>query len=127
MHIFRIGTILICTLTLSNCGSDKPAETLRTGPIVSPDEAGGTIEGKVAFTGNAPAAKSIDMSANPQCERTHKGQTLTTDDVVVNSNGTLRNVFVWIKTGVPDQNWAVPTAAVTIDQQSCMYHPHVIG
>src|SRR5258708_22671093 len=104
----RIATILMC-LALSSCSTERPAGTRPSGPRVSPDEAtGGSIAGKVAFAGAAPAPKPIDMSANPQCERTHKGQTLTTDDVVVNANGTLRNVFVWIKSGVPDVRWAVP-------------------
>src|SRR5881409_72060 len=117
MRHLRIGTILICTLTLADCGSDKSAEPVRSGAPVSPDEAaGGAIAGKVAFTGNPPAARAIDMSANPQCERTHKGRALTTEDVIVNTNGTLRNVFVWIKSGVPERNWAVPSVPVVIDQ-----------
>jgi carboxypeptidase family protein len=121
-----LGPILLFAL-LTNCTTGKPAET-RTGPLISPDEAtGATLTGRVAFTGAAPIPRTIDMSANPQCERTHKGRTLSTDDVVVNPNGTLRNVFVWIKGGVPDQNWAVPAAPAAIDQQSCMYRPHVLG
>jgi hypothetical protein len=119
--------LLPLLLLLSNCTTEKPAET-RTRPLVSPDEAtGATLTGRVTFTGAAPTPKSIDMSANPQCERTHKGRTLTAEDVVVNPNGTLRNVFVWVKAGVPDQNWAVPATPAIIDQQSCMYHPHVLG
>ena len=126
----RVSAILLCSLALIHCGgtSEKPAETARTGPVVSPDEANGaTVTGKVAYTGAPPVARVIDMSANPQCERTHKGQAITAEDVVVNPNGTLRNVFVWVKSGVPAQNWAVPTVPVAIDQRACMYHPHVIG
>jgi plastocyanin len=36
-------------------------------------------------------------------------------------------VFVWIKSGVPAANWAVPAAPVAIDQKYCTYQPHVIG
>ena len=57
------------------------------------------------------------MSANPQCERTHKDHPVTAEDIVVNPNGTLRNVFVWVKSGLAPQNWAVPTTPVAIDQQ----------
>jgi plastocyanin len=124
----RILAILLCSLALLHCGGEKPAEVARTGPVISPDEANGAIvAGKVAFNGRAPAPKVIDMSANPQCERTHKGQPVTADDIVVNGNGTLRNVFVWVKSGVPASNWSVPSAAVAIDQKACMYTPHVIG
>lgn len=129
MHNFwRIPGILLCSFALIRCGSEKPAEIARTGPVVSPDEANGaTVTGKVAFSGKAPTPKVIDMSANPQCERTHKGQSVTADDIVVNGNGTLRNVFVWVKSGVPASNWAVPPSPVAIDQKACMYSPHVIG
>ena len=129
MHnLWRIPAILLCSLALIRCGGEKPAESARTGPVVSPDEANGaTVTGKVAFLGKAPTPKVIDMSANPQCERTHKGQPVTADDIVVNPNSTLRNVFVWVKSGLPPSNWAVPQAAVAIDQKACMYTPHVIG
>jgi plastocyanin len=128
-NLLRIPAILLCSLVLIHCGTtEKPAETVRTGPPVSPDETNGaTLTGKVAFTGTPPIPKPIDMSANPQCERTHRDHPVTADDIVVNPNGTLRNVFVWIKSGVPELNWAVPTAPAVIDQLSCMYHPHVLG
>ena len=126
----RIPATLVFAFALTHCGSnsERPSDKVRSGPVVSPDEANGaTLSGKVAYSGAPHVAKIIDMSANPQCEHTHKNHPLTADDIVVNANGTLRNVFVWVKTGVPAQNWAVPSAPVAIDQQSCMYRPHVIG
>jgi plastocyanin len=46
----------------------------------------------------------------------------------VNDNGTLKYVFVWVKSGLPtDKQWAVPTNQVSLDQNGCMYKPHVIG
>ena len=129
MHNFlRIPAILLFSFAMADCGGEKPAEVARTGPVVSPDEANGaTVIGRVAFTGTPPAPKVIDMSANPQCERTHRGKPVTADDVVINGNGTLRNVFVWVKSGLPAANWAVPSSAIAIDQKECMYTPHVIG
>ena len=47
--------------------------------------------------------------------------------MVVNDNGTLKYAFVWIKSGLPDKTWQVPTTPVTLDQNGCMYKPHVIG
>ncbi len=47
--------------------------------------------------------------------------------MVVNDNGTLKNAFVWVKSGLPDKTWQVPTTAVALDQNGCMYKPHVIG
>lgn len=125
----RTPAVLLCALILTQCrGNEKPAEAVRTGPPVAPDEVnGGVITGKVGYTGPKPAPKPIDMSANPQCERTHRDHPVTAEDLVVNGDGTLRNVFVWVKSGLAAQNWVVPSTPVTIDQQYCMYHPHVVG
>jgi plastocyanin len=119
---------VLCVLALAGCFDVRTGSTVESGPIASPDlENGGTISGRVAFEGTPPTPKTIDMSANPQCERTHRDRPVQTEDVVVNSNGTLRNVFVWVKAGLSPRRWAVPTAPVVLDQQYCMYHPRVIG
>src|SRR5664279_3134471 len=132
-----MGAILAGSLTLAGCGGGKPAENAGTevsapaasGPPLVPDEAnGGTIAGKVSFTGEKPKMPEIDMSANPACERAHKGTGQKSEEVVVNGNGTLKNVFVWVKSGLPaGQRWAVPSTTVSLDQVGCMYTPRVIG
>ena len=44
------------------------------GGSATPDEAnGGTVTGKVAFAGEKPKMATLDMSANPVCERAHAG------------------------------------------------------
>jgi plastocyanin len=137
MRKFWIGAGLAAALTLSGCGggenkteAPKAAESASApagGGSATPDEAnGGTITGKVAFDGTAPKAKTIDMSANPVCMRAHT-TAQPSEEVVVNSNNTLKNTFVWVKAGLPDKQWQVPTTAVTLDQGGCMYKPHVIG
>ena len=133
-----MGAVLAATLTLAGCGGDKPAETAKTeatapaaagGALAMPDEAnGGTITGKVAFTGEKPKMATLDMSANPACERAHKGAPQKSEEVVINDNGTLKNTFVWVKSGLPaDKQWAVPNVQVSLDQNGCMYKPRVIG
>jgi carboxypeptidase family protein len=130
-----IGAVLAGSLTLWSCGGgEKPADTAKSegaapaGGTATPDEAnGGTVTGKVAFTGDKPKLATLDMSAQPKCEAAHKGETVKSEEVVVNANGTLKNAFVWIKAGLPDKQWAVPANAVTLDQHGCMYQPHVIG
>jgi len=49
------------------------------------------------------------------------------ETVVVNSNGTLQDVFVYVKQGLPDQEWPVSSEGVLLDQSGCRYHPHVLG
>lgn len=134
-----IGVGLAATLALVGCGGDKPPETAKTesapaaggaagGAAATPDEAnGGTITGKVAFTGDKPKMANMDMSATPKCEIAHKGAPQKSEEVVVNDNGTVKYAFVWVKAGLPDKNWAVPTTPVLLDQNGCMYKPHMIG
>jgi len=138
MRKFWIGAVFGCSLTLISCGGgDKPAETAKSdatapaaggGALATPDEAnGGTVTGKVSFTGDKPKLATLDMSAQPKCEAAHKGS-VKSQEVVLNDNGTLRYVFVWVKSGLPaDKQWAISPNAVQLDQNGCMYAPHVIG
>jgi plastocyanin len=85
------------------------------------------ITGRVAFTGAKPAMARIDMSEEATCAGKHAGGAFS-EQVVVNDNGTLRNVFVYVKSGVPaNLQFPVPSAAVEIDQNGCQYAPHVFG
>ncbi len=125
-----IGAALTCALALAGCGSGS--KTGASQPVAGtelPDEInGGTVTGKVVFEGTPPAAKTIDMSANPACMEMHSAAPVKSEEVIVNGNGTLKNAFVWIKAGLPeDKKWKVPAAPVELDQSGCMYQPHVIG
>src|SRR5213594_1377380 len=88
---------------------------------------GAKIIGKVKFTGTKPAMPKIDMSEEPKCKAKFQGVP-TDETVVVNPNGTLANVFVYVKAGLPASYKApTPADAVTLDQDGCRYHPHVLG
>lgn len=86
----------------------------------------GTITGRILFKGDAPVMPVIDMSSNPQCERQHHTPQKA-ETVVVNANGTLRDVFVWIKDGLTPAQWPAPGQAAKLDQNGCVYRPHVQG
>jgi hypothetical protein len=38
-----------------------------------------------------------------------------------------RNVFVWIKYGLPRARWTPPAESAKLDQVGCIYEPHVLG
>ena len=80
-----------------------------------------SVSGTVKLDGTAPKAAKIDMSQDPACKGTNTAETIVAD------GGNLANVFVYVKDGLGDRTFAVPTQAVTIDQQGCKYHPHVLG
>jgi hypothetical protein len=92
-----------------------------------PAQGGAKITGKVKFVGTKPVLPKIDMSEEPKCKAKHQGMP-TEESVVVNPNGTLANVFVYVKSGLPASYKApAPTEPVTLDQDGCRYHPHVLG
>lgn len=131
-----IAVGLAGALALGGCGgssnetakTETPAATAPAGGDAEPDMTNGaTVTGKVAFTGTAPKTPIIDMSDKPDCVKAHAGAPVHSQEVVVNGNGTLKNAFVWVKSGLPDKNWKVPTTPVELDQKGCMYEPHVLG
>jgi hypothetical protein len=83
-----------------------------------------TLSVAVNFTGAAPAAKTIDMSDEKVCADKHAGGAKS-DEVVVNS-GKLQNVFVYVKDGLTGTH-AAPAEQVVVDQNGCVYSPHVTG
>ena len=90
-------------------------------------QAGGTVTGKVRFTGAKPLMAKIDMSDESVCKAKYTAPP-TEETVVVNPNGTLTNVFVYVDSGLPANYTApAPTEDVVLDQNGCRYHPHVLG
>jgi hypothetical protein len=129
-----IGSALVSALVLAGCGgSEQPKEESKSAPPAAStappiDEANAaTVTGKVSFTGEKPKMATIDMSANPACARAHSGAAQKSEEVVVNDNGTLKNTFVWVKSGLPDRQWPTSSGAVELNQKGCMYGPRVIG
>jgi plastocyanin len=90
-------------------------------------QAGGTISGKVKFTGAAPVMAKIDMSDEATCQKDYTTPP-TKEDVVAGAGGALANVFVYVKAGLPATYTApAATTPVVLDQHGCRYHPHVFG
>ena len=123
--------ILLCAV---GCGGSKePAKTAEEAPaagaegaVWKPSGNEGSVTGKVSFKGAAPKNRAITMDADAVCAAKHSGPVYP-ETVTVNTNGTLRNVFVYVKTGLEGKNFAVPDQPVTLDQDGCMYKPHVLG
>ena len=97
-------------------------------PATSPVDpaTAGAITGKVLFTGTAPEPEPILMEAEPECQAQYPDGAFT-ETAVVSDDGTLQNVFVYVKEGLGDLKFPVPTESALLDQQGCRYHPHVFG
>jgi plastocyanin len=84
----------------------------------SADANAGSLSGTVKLDGTPPRAATIDMSQDPLCKGVNKAETYDDND--------LGNVFVYVKDGLSG-TFEPPKEPVTIDQQGCKYHPHVLG
>ncbi|HXG00141.1 MAG TPA: carboxypeptidase regulatory-like domain-containing protein [Bacteroidota bacterium] len=86
----------------------------------------GDVAGKVIFEGTAPKAAILRMDADKVCKAAHK-QPQRSEEVVVNANGTLKNVLVYVKSGLGTRKFEPPATKVVFDQIGCIYVPHVVG
>lgn len=88
--------------------------------------AASNVTGKVSFTGTAPEPQKVDMGADPTCASLHS-EPVFDESVLKNADGTLQNVFVYVKQGLEGKTFPAPSAAAVLDQAGCHYTPHVTG
>ena len=79
----------------------------------------GTIKVTVRFQGDAPARTKLNRSADPYCAKTEA----LSEDVIVNSNGTLANTAVYIKK--VRGKFEAPKEPLKLHQDACTYSPRV--
>jgi len=124
-------TAFTTVLALSACGGSKQpsaqAPDSNAAQTAAAPTGSATISGSVKFTGTAPAPKKIQMSSDAYCKTQHPGGSVNAEDVVVNPNGTLKNVYVYVKSGLGDKKFPAPTTPAVFDQHGCMYNPHVLA
>lgn len=125
-NLYSYGIALILIFALG-CGGEKKEEQAPK-PAVAPAKPTGigTIAGTVNFTGTAPKGARLRMNADPVCLQQHT-ETVYGEEVVLNENGTLRNVFVYVTEGVGGRKFDPPQEKVLFDQKGCVYTPHVVG
>ena len=127
----------------AGCGGSQPADTAQQTPetgnapgTASVQEAGpgapapgsSSITGTVNFVGQAPALKPLDMTAEAVCHEKHGGQPAPNEALVLGPGNTMGNIMVWVSEGLPaGQTWPAPETPVVLDQDGCVYKPHVMG
>jgi hypothetical protein len=133
-HYLRIFMVPAVALAFA-CGGDTGGEAggaeggaaTPAADAISVDPAtAGSVSGTITFDGQVPAGEAIDMAQEPTCAEKHATQPMQMP-AVVGSEGGLANVFVHVSQGLPEGTWAAPSGAVELDQDGCIYHPHVLG
>ncbi len=121
--------LLVCVLAVSlfgvACGGGDTAEepAAPAAPAPAASTGGGAITGVINYA-NGDTDAAISMDADPVCVGLHAEGAETQQ--VVGDEGRLGNVFVYIKSGL---SGSYPASAdkVLLDQQGCMYSPHISG
>jgi plastocyanin len=82
---------------------------------------GGTISGTVKFKGTAPAPKKLDVGKDKEvCDKSPKY-----DQSLMVKNGNIADAVVTI-TDIK-KGKKIELKKVSLDQQGCQYHPHVVA
>ncbi len=125
-HNFRWGltlgahclpTLMLALLMLGGCSDRSDSK-----PAQAPVPLGhGVIEGRIAFKGTPP---KLSPARDAMCGSTK--EKITDESVVINPNGTLKNVLVYLKDAPPAGKGA-DRSPVVLDQVGCVYKPHMIA
>ncbi|HET6373074.1 MAG TPA: carboxypeptidase regulatory-like domain-containing protein [Candidatus Polarisedimenticolia bacterium] len=99
-----------------------PPGALPTGAVIG----GAAISGRATFAGSAPAPEPINMGSDATCHTKQEGEPLR-EDLLVGADGSVKNVFVHVVSGLEGRVFAPPAEPVSLDQRGCLYKPHVAG
>jgi plastocyanin len=97
-----------------------PAPQVAANPV-DPATAG-NVTGRVRLDGVPPKNLPIKTASDPNCRKP-----ITTETYLVGSDGALANVFVYVKDGLGNRVFPVPSTPVVLAQQDCTYQPRVFG
>jgi len=83
---------------------------------------GGTIKGTVRFTGAAVEQKKLPVTV----DQSVCGKEKDAENLVLSPEKGMRNVVVSLQSPPPGAKWPVSLPVVQMDQQQCVYVPHVV-
>jgi Carboxypeptidase regulatory-like domain len=123
-----LAASLAAALLLCGCGGGSSEPPPPPPGAIPAGQAIGTagISGRVLFNGTPPARKPIKMSGEASCHRPGGAEALS-EEVIVNPDGTLRNVFVHVVSGLGDRVFAPPAEPRVMDQAGCLFVPHILA
>jgi hypothetical protein len=111
---------ILCLVRLAAAQDVAPEK-----PLYQPAGNEATITGAINVTGDVPARRRLDMSADPVCVGINSRPLL--DDLIVSDNK-LKNAFVYLKSEtLRGYRFAVPDSDVELQHRNCYYSPHVLG
>lgn len=122
-----IFAVLVSSVVVAGCGGGNGSEADGGSADAAADATptgSSAVSGTINFNGTAPDRQQLNLDR--ECAELRDEPALS-QNVVVNDNETLRWVFVYVKEGLEGQNFAPRSEPVILDQEGCMYEPHVFG
>ena len=116
-------SVVLCVVLCSACGEKEPPKAARQ-PTPLDLSTAATISGQVRFAGAVPEQTVLQLGGWSECAAQHPGGRPYAGDILVN-DGKLQNAVVYVKEGLGDRVFAVPTEPVTIDQKGCVFLPRI--
>jgi plastocyanin len=127
MRSFSLAaTAAVLAISVACGGSSAPPPAAPAGPSVDPATAG-TVTAMVTFEGTPPAPEMITITGDPKCASEQGANQRPAETIVIGNNQALQNVFVYVKDGLGNFGFPIPTEAVVLDQDKCRYSPRVLG
>jgi hypothetical protein len=118
-------TLLILALALGACDDSASIPEPVVTPTVIDPETAGTLKGKVTFDGTPPANLKLPVSGNAECAALHSAPAF--DEAVLVKDGRLKNVLIYVKTGLEKHVFARPKEPLQVANERCIYVPRVSG
>ncbi len=103
-----------------------PPPAAPAGPAVDAATAA-TVTATVKFEGTVPVPGMIVLTGDPKCVSENGAPQRADERIVVGENQALQNVFVYVKDGLGNFGFPIPTEPVVLDQDKCRYTPRVLG
>ena len=119
----RTFALLVATVSLITHKVPRPLHGRGRGAAA---DAEGTVKGTISFRGAKPHLPEINMAQDKVCASEQTGSVYPQDGQT-NSDGTLPNVFLYVKEGLGNQTFNPPSTPVVLTQRRCQYVPHVLG
>jgi plastocyanin len=85
----------------------------------------GEISGKISFEGKTPRMKKLKLEADPICVSNNEVPPAA-EWLIVDESGGVKNMIVSVKEGLSGSH-NPPSEKVVLDQQGCVYRPHVLA
>jgi plastocyanin len=131
-HWAGLACVAGMALVLVSCGKKEESAENKAAPAAQPAAApvdaatAGSVSGAVKFVGAVPKAKTLNMAADAACAGAHSGP-VSDLEVVANASGDLANVIVYVKDGLGNRAFEAPKDGAQLNQEGCMYTPHIVG